>query len=64
MPSSFVDEDGSDGSTERSDSESNSEEENEYEMQRKARIASNMARFESVQKAADALWVFVWSTKP
>ena len=47
--------DGSDGTSGRSSSERSGEEENEYEMFRRARIASNMARFEAVQKAADVL---------
>ena len=55
MSCNYVDEVGSDGSSEHANSESSREEENEYELQRRATIASNMARFEAVQKAADEL---------
>ena len=55
MSRNFDDEVGGDRDSEQADSESSREEENEYELQRRARIASNMARFEAVQKAADDL---------
>ena len=55
MSRNHVDEVGSDGSSENANSENSREEENEYEMQRRARIANNMARFETLQKAADDL---------
>ena len=45
----------SEGSSKSSFSESESGEENEYEMERRARIAQNMAHLEAVQKAADEL---------